>query len=87
MAKKKNDAYDNYNAPCHDGAGRHNRFQFGDNPLSPTEFEKRAILMDKIDRRRVRNEQTLGMKGIDGGKNCCREAEAIAEIQTMFDCD
>jgi hypothetical protein len=57
---------------------RHEGFQFGTNPMREDSFEKRLIMQDRVDRKRVKIEQTLGMQGTDGGKECFRKAKTLA---------
>lgn len=47
---------------------RHAKFQFGKNPMKSTDFEKKLIMQEKIDRKKVTMKQVWGMQGTDGGK-------------------
>lgn len=59
-------------------AKKHEAFQFGTNPMREDNFEKRLIMQDRVDRKRVAIEQAMGMQGTDGGNECYRKAHARA---------
>lgn len=61
------------------------QFQFGQNPIEEDSFEKKMILQDKVDRRRVRLDQTMGAYGTDGGKYVQNKAQRLAEFQIRLE--
>lgn len=56
--------------PPHDpiACNRHEKFQFGKNPMQESDFEKKLVLQEKIDRKKVKLKQIWGMQGCDGGR-------------------
>jgi len=58
--------------PAHDpnSRTRHEKFQFGTNPDAEDSFEKKLIMQEKMDRKKVQLKQIWGMQGVDGGR-CC----------------
>lgn len=46
---------------------RHQRFQFGSNPVKMTEFEKALAEDEKYQREKARKEYIAGIQGRDGG--------------------
>ena len=56
--------------PAHDpnSPTRHKPFQFGTNPMLEDSFEKKLLLQERMDRKRVQMKQIYGMQGVDGGR-------------------
>ncbi len=47
--------------------GRHDKFQFGTNPMKMSEFELSLAHKEQQERKEVTYKQILGMQGRDGG--------------------
>jgi hypothetical protein len=48
--------------------GRHEKFQFGTNPMEMTSFERMLVEKEKAERYAVTDAQVKGMQGRDGGE-------------------
>lgn len=49
-------------------AGRHEKFQFGSNPMGMSEFEKSLVEKEKDEREIAKQVYVRGLQGVDGGK-------------------
>lgn len=47
--------------------GRHDKFQFGTNPMEMTAFEKSLLAKEKFERDRATEKYVKGIQGKDGG--------------------
>lgn len=56
--------YPEHNVPQ---PGRHDKFQFGTNPMKMTEFEKSRVKLEQEERRLNREKYIRGIQGRDGG--------------------
>jgi hypothetical protein len=46
---------------------RHDKFQFGTNPMEMTEFERSRVALEIAERKTAKIKYTLGIQGVDGG--------------------
>jgi len=47
--------------------GRHEKFQFGTNPMAMTGFEKELVAKEQMERHLARENYIIGIQGRDGG--------------------
>lgn len=47
--------------------GRHEKFQFGTNPMKMTSFEKACVLKEELERELATKKYVYGIQGKDGG--------------------
>jgi len=47
---------------------RHERFQFGSNPMAEIPFEKELLINERFDRAKAKTDYILGIQGVDGGR-------------------
>lgn len=45
----------------------HKPFQFGTNPMQMSEFERKKVILEKMERQIAHDKFTLGIQGRDGG--------------------
>lgn len=62
--------------------GRHEKFQFGTNPMGMTEFEKSRILLEREERKMATQKYIKGIQGVDGG--CFPDDQVKNEVTVPF---